>query len=46
MSKNDNPFAIRKSPVSIITAQAVTLDDYVERTLDDGDRVSFCATTN
>ena len=46
MSKNDNPFAIRKSPVSIITAQAVTLDDYVERTLEDGDRVSFCATTN
>lgn len=46
MSKNDNPFAIRKSPVSIITAQAVTLDDYVERTLDDGDKVSVCATTN
>ena len=45
MTKNENPFAIRKSPVSIITAQAVTLDDYVERTLDDGDRVSFCATS-
>ena len=29
MAKNDNPFAIRKSPVSIITAQALTLDDYV-----------------
>ena len=46
MSKNDNPFAIRKSPVSIITVQALTLDDYVERTIDDDDRVSFCATTN
>ena len=43
---NKNPFAIRKSPVSIITAQAVTIDDYVQRTLDDTDRVSFCATTN
>ena len=46
MSKNDNPFAIRKSPVSIITVQALTLDDYVQRTIDDDDRVSFCATTN
>ena len=46
MEKKNNPFAIRKSPVSIITVQALTLDDYVERTLDDGDRVSFCATTN
>ena len=46
MAKNDNPFAIRKSPVSIITVQALTLDDYVERTIDDDDRVSFCATTN
>ena len=46
MAKNENPFAIRKSPVSIITAQALTLDDYVQRTLDGGDRVSFCATTN
>ena len=46
MAKNDNPFGIRKSPVSIITAQALNLDDYVQRTLDDGDRVSFCATTN
>ena len=31
MAKNDNPFAIRKSPVSIITAQALSLDDYVKR---------------
>ena len=46
MTKNDNPFAIRKSPVDLITAQALTLDDYVQRTLDDPDRVSFCATTN
>ena len=46
MAKNDNPFAIRKSPVDLITVQALTLDDYVQRTLDDGDRVSFCATTN
>ncbi len=46
MAKNDNPFGIRKSPVSIITAQALNLDDYVQRTLDDHDRVSFCATTN
>ena len=46
MAKNENPFAIRKSPVSIITAQALTLDDYVQRTIDDTNRVSFCATTN
>ena len=35
MAKNENPFGIRKSPVSIITAQALTLDDYVQRTIDD-----------
>lgn len=29
MAKNDNPFAIRKSPVDLITAQALSLDDYV-----------------
>ena len=46
MAKNENPFGIRKSPVSIITAQALTLDDYVQRTIDDRDDVSFCATTN
>ena len=46
MSKNENPFGIRKSPVNIITAQALTLDDYVQRTIDDTNRVSFCATTN
>ena len=46
MAKNDNPFAIRKSPVSIITAQAVTIDDYVQRTLDDNDRVSYCTTSS
>ena len=28
---NKNPFAIRKSPVQVITAQAVALDDYVMR---------------
>lgn len=31
MSKNKNPFAVRKSPVEFISAQAVTLDDYVDR---------------
>ena len=41
MSKNDNPFAIRKSPVSIITVQALTLDDYVERTLDQEQRILY-----
>ena len=46
MAKNDNPFAIRKSPVDLITAQALTLDDYVQRTLDDGNRVNFCTTSN
>ena len=46
MAKNDNPFAIRKSPVSIITAQALTLDDYVQRTIDDRDGVSFCTTSS
>ena len=46
MAKNDNPFAIRKSPVDLITAQALTLDDYVQRTIDDRDRVSFCTTSN
>ena len=43
---NENPFRIRKSPVEIISAQALTLDDYVQRDIDAGDRVSFCATTN
>ena len=46
MAKNENPFAIRKSPVSIITAQAVNLDDYVQKTIYDGDRVSVCATVD
>jgi len=45
MAKNDNPFAIRKSPVSIITAQALTLDDYVQRTIDDSP-VRVCTTSN
>lgn len=43
MTKNDNPFAIRKSPVDLITAQALTLDDYVQR-MDDRDGISFCTT--
>ena len=30
MKKNDNPFAIRKSPVELIGAQAVTVDDFVK----------------
>ena len=46
MAKNENPFAIRKSPVSIITAQAVNLDDYVQKTIYDGSRVSVCATVD
>ena len=41
MAKNDNPFAIRKSPVEIISAQALNLDDYVQR---EGVHVDFCAT--
>ena len=45
MAKNDNPFAIRKSPVDLITAQALNLDDYVQR-LDDRDRINFCTTSN
>ena len=43
MAKNDNPFAIRKSPAELITVQALTLDDYVQRD-GDGDRVTFCST--
>ena len=31
---NNNPFAIRKSPVAVIAAQAVALDDYVLRSDD------------
>lgn len=31
MAKNENPFAIRKSPVEIISTQAISLDDYVKR---------------
>ena len=46
MEKKKNPFAIRKSPVSIITAQAVNLDDYVQKTIYDGDRVSVCTTVD
>ena len=48
MEKKKNPFAIRKSPVSIITAQAVNLDDYVQRTIDDRDRpvAVVCATVD
>ena len=46
MTKNENPFAIRKSPVSIITAQALNVDDYVQRGQDVTGRVSVCATTN
>ncbi len=39
-------FVIRKSPESVITAQALTLDDYVHRIIDDGDRVSVCTTAS
>jgi len=34
MSKNENPFAIRRSPVEIIRAQTVTMEDYIEEYLD------------
>ena len=43
-NNNDNLFEIRKSPESIITAQALTLDDYVFKVIDDRDRI--CATSN
>jgi hypothetical protein len=43
-NNNDNLFEIRKSPESIITAQALTLDDYVFKIIDDRDRI--CATSN
>ena len=46
MAKNDNPFAIRKSPVNLITAQALTLDDYVQRMDDVSDGISFCTTNS
>ena len=45
MAKNDNPFAIRKSPVDLITVQALTLDDYVQR-MDDRDGIKFCTTSH
>ncbi len=45
MTKNENPFAIRKSPVSIITAQALNVDDYVQRYIDETERVSVCTTS-
>ena len=44
-NNNDNLFEIRKSPESIITAQALTLDDYVFKIIDDRDRGVF-ATSN
>lgn len=31
MDKKTNPFAIRKSPVEIISVQAASLDDYAKR---------------
>lgn len=45
-NNNDNLFEIRKSPESIITAQALTLDDYVFKIIDDTDRVNHCVTSN
>jgi len=33
MSKNENPFAIRKSPVEIISAQALPVGDKVDEYL-------------
>ena len=46
MGKKVNPFGIRKAPVEIISAQAVTLEDFLKRDIDDQERVSFCATNN
>lgn len=43
--ENDNLFVIRKSPESIIAAQALTLDDYVYKDLDERD-LEYCATKN
>ena len=34
MDKKTNPFAIRKSPVEIISVQAASLEDYAKRILD------------
>lgn len=45
-NNNDNLFEIRKSPESIITAQALNLDDYVQRIIDDRDGIKFCTTSN
>ena len=43
MNKKNNPFEIRKSPVEIIAAQAVALDDCVMRVrVEDGTK--SCAT--
>ncbi len=41
----ENLFEIRKSPESIIAAQALTLDDYIYKYIDDTDRVSVCTTS-
>lgn len=46
MGKKVNPFGIRKAPVEIISAQAMTLEDYLKRIDDDTNRVSFCVTAN
>ena len=35
MDKKTNPFAIRKSPVEIISVQAASLDDYAKRLMPD-----------
>lgn len=44
-TNNENDlFVIRKSPESVIAAQALTLDDYVYRIIDDRD--SACVTKN
>ena len=43
MAKNENPFEIRKSPVELITAQTLTLDDYVKRIDHEPDRI-HCST--
>ena len=34
--ESNNPFAIKQSPVRIITAQAVNIDDFVQEMVCDG----------
>lgn len=44
MGKKVNPFGIRKAPVEIISAQAVTLEDYLKKSIDETERSVGCTT--